>query len=61
MGLTKGDLILLEDDNGNLQVNAVYDLTATLITLLFPSTVALGDVSNDKYSKIYQCLMRQVI
>ena len=61
MGLTKGDLILLEDDNGNVQVNAIYDLTATLITLLFPSTVALGDVSNDKYSKIYQCLMRQVI
>lgn len=58
MDLDEGDLILLEDITGDLQVNAVAGLTSTVITLVKPSTVALSHSANDLVTKIFQCKVR---
>lgn len=55
LDLEEGDLILLEDLNGSLQVNKVAELTSTVITFAKPSTVALTTVDSDLITKIYQC------
>jgi hypothetical protein len=53
MGITVGDLILLEDITGEYQVNKVASLTATVIGLVMPSTVVLNN-SSDLITRLYQ-------
>ena len=53
MGLKVGDYIVLEDLNGDAQLNTVKGLTATVITLTLPSTVALA-ATTDYVRKCYQ-------
>lgn len=56
LNLQEGNLILLRDVNGDVQVNAVKELTSTTITFLIPSTVQL--VANTDYiHKVFQCTM----
>jgi len=61
MGIAVGDYILLEDTGASLgcQVNRVADLTATVITLELPATVALG-TDHDLVQRIYNCLVKVV-
>jgi|GEM_PF-1729499 hypothetical protein len=55
MALSVGDYIVLEDLNGDAQLNRVKALTATVITLELPSTVALT-ATTDYVRKCYQIL-----
>jgi len=54
LDLAEGDYILLEDLNGNVQVNRVKSLTSTKIGLQLPTTVALVKADSDLVHKIKQ-------
>lgn len=58
MGLRGGDPVILEDLNGNVQTNRVRDLSDTVITLQFPSTVALTVTDGDLVTAPKQVLAR---
>jgi hypothetical protein len=58
MELAEGGFIMLRDINGRCQVNRVKALTATVITLQLPSTVALVVADGDLVNKIKQCTVR---
>jgi hypothetical protein len=60
MGLTVGDLILLEDLNGACQVNKVASVADTSIGLVIPSTVALTTADSDLVTRLYQVLVKVV-
>jgi hypothetical protein len=60
MGLEVGDHVLLEDLNGACQVNKVASLTATVIGLVIPSTVALVHNNSDLVTRLYQCRVKVV-
>lgn len=60
MGLTVGDYILLEDLSAELQVNKVAALTATVITLAWPSTVSLVNSDNDLVTKLFPCKVQLI-
>lgn len=55
MKLKEGDLILLEDLNGALQVNMVASVSGTTIGLVMSSTVALTVSDSDLVTKIFRC------
>lgn len=54
LDLTIGDYILLEDLNGQAMINRVEDLTATVITLVIPSTVVLTATDTDEIHHLVQ-------
>lgn len=53
LDLEEGDYIVLEDVNGDAQLNRVKSLTSTVITLELPSTVALA-ANTDYVYKVFQ-------
>jgi co-chaperonin GroES (HSP10) len=53
LDLKEGDYVLLEDVNGDAQLNRVKSKTATVITLQIPSTVALT-ANTDYVYKVFQ-------
>jgi hypothetical protein len=59
LDLSEGDYIVLEDVNGDAQLNRVKSKTTTVITLQWPSTVAL--TANTDY--VYKCfqILGQII
>ncbi|HNQ55817.1 MAG TPA: hypothetical protein PKG66_10400, partial [Methanothrix sp.] len=54
MGLVEGDYVMLRDADGDTQLNRVKSLTATVITLQEPSTVALTVADNDLVHRVAQ-------
>lgn len=54
MGLVEGDYVMLRDLDGDTQLNRVKSLTATVITLQEPSTVALTVADNDLVHRVAQ-------
>jgi hypothetical protein len=54
LDLYEGCYIVLEDTNGDAQLNRVKSKTATVVTLEFPSTVALTAGNNDLVYKVFQ-------
>lgn len=60
MGLSVGDFILLEDLSGACQVNKVAAVTATVITLAWPSTVALTVSDSDLVTKLFPCKVQLI-
>lgn len=54
LDLHEGDYIILEDLNGDAQLNRVKSLTSTVITLELPSTVALTAGNSDLVHKVFQ-------
>lgn len=60
MGLSEGDYIMLRDINGSCQVNKVKSLSSTVITLQFPSTVALTVSDSDLVNKLFQCRAEKI-
>lgn len=60
MGLSAGDFILLEDLDGACQVNKVAAVTATVITLAWPSTVALTVSDNDLVTRLFPCKVKLI-
>jgi len=54
LDLEIGDYILLEDLNGQAMINRVVSTTATVITLLIPSTVVLTATDNDEIHHLVQ-------
>lgn len=54
MGLAEGDYVMLRDADGDTQLNRVKSLTATVITLQEPSTVALTVADNDLVHRVAQ-------
>lgn len=60
MGIAVGDYINLEDLNGNCQTNRVAALSATVITLEVPSTVALVSNDSDLVTRCYPVLVKLV-
>lgn len=55
LDLSVGDYILLEDLNGNVQVNRAKSMTTTVITLQIASNVALTSGDSDLVHKLTQC------
>lgn len=53
LNLKEGDYIVLEDVNGDAQLNRVKSKTATIVTLELPSTVAL-QANTDYVYKVFQ-------
>lgn len=58
MGLVEGDYVILRDLDGDTQLNRVESLTATVITLQMPSTVALTVADNDVVQRVAQIRVR---
>jgi hypothetical protein len=58
MGISIGDYISIEDDNGNMQVNRVAGLTSTVITFEIPATNVCETGGNDTINRLYPCLVR---
>ena len=58
LDLEEGDYIVLEDVNGDAQLNRVKSLTSTVVTLQFASTVAVA-AATDLVYKVHQvkCLI----
>ena len=56
--LTVGSYVVLEDINGGAQLNRVLSMTATVVTLQFPSTVALTASDSDLIYRVDQILVR---
>lgn len=54
LNLQVGGYIVLEDVNGKAQLNSVKALSATVISLMFPSTVALTSGNSDLVYKVFQ-------
>lgn len=54
LNLKEGDYILLEDVNGNGQLNRVKSLTSTVITMQFASTVQVVTGNSDLVYKVFQ-------
>lgn len=54
LDLKEGDYIILEDLNGDAQLNRVKSLTSTVITLELPSTVTLTAGNSDLVHKVFQ-------
>ena len=54
LDLSIGDYILLEDIDGDAMINRVVSTTATVITILIPSTVAMVATDNDPIHKLHQ-------
>jgi len=46
--------VVLEDANGDAQLNRVKSLTSTVVTLQLPSTVALTVADGDLVYKVFQ-------
>nr|QNO41552.1 hypothetical protein MPGNBCFJ_00016 [Methanosarcinales archaeon ANME-2c ERB4]QNO42066.1 hypothetical protein NIICAKKE_00016 [Methanosarcinales archaeon ANME-2c ERB4]QNO42287.1 hypothetical protein OEDCDHIP_00004 [Methanosarcinales archaeon ANME-2c ERB4]QNO42442.1 hypothetical protein ADMFNEEM_00008 [Methanosarcinales archaeon ANME-2c ERB4]QNO42686.1 hypothetical protein GKPKHNMI_00008 [Methanosarcinales archaeon ANME-2c ERB4] len=55
LDLSDGDYILLNDLNGNTQVNRVVSTTTTVITLQIAANVALTAADSDLVHKLTQC------
>lgn len=58
MGLVEGDYVILRDLDGDTQLNRVESLTATVITLQMPSTVALTVADSDVVQRVAQIRVR---
>ncbi len=58
LDLEEGDYIILEDVNGDAQLNRVKSLTETVVTLELPSTVALTALNSDLVYKVFQVKVR---
>jgi hypothetical protein len=58
MGLVEGDYVILRDLDGDTQLNRVKSLTATVITLQIPSTVALTVADSDVVQRVAQIRVR---
>jgi hypothetical protein len=54
LDLKEGDYIILEDLNGDAQLNRVKSLTSTVVTLELASTVALTAGNSDLVHKVFQ-------
>ncbi len=54
LDLEVGDYIILEDVNGDAQLNRVKALTSTVVTLELASTVALTALNSDLVYKVFQ-------
>ena len=54
LDLSVGDYILMEDIDGDCMINRVESLTATVITLLIASTVAMVATDSDPVHKLHQ-------
>jgi hypothetical protein len=54
LDLKEGDYVVLEDANGDAQLNRVKSLTSTVVTLQLPSTVALTVADGDLVYKVFQ-------
>lgn len=55
LALVEGDYILLNDLDGNCQINRVKSTTSTKIQLQIASTVALASADSDLIHKLAQC------
>lgn len=60
MGVTVGDYVYLEDLNGAGEVNKVTSVSATVLGLAIPTTLALDNSDGDLVHRLYPCLVKLI-